>query len=421
MTSFCPTSVPRSCAGTRRETRLVTDLIPLAAFIIVVMVTAIPAAFGAETNVVNIRFGHYADKVRVVLDLTAETRFRIESSPDAHTVSVILSNVKWQTAPKRALNAMLPLTGYAFHSGSKPNEGQLDLQANRPIGIMTSTTYPPDHNYATYRISFELSDKPAAVSAKFNPPPAAPPADKAPPDKAPAPPVETAVVPVPAPAPDPVTPNPAAAAGVAEDGRRAAAPPVSASGGSASPYHLTGFRSAAFGMTEEQVRKAIEKDFALPGKDIVRSSNSTEKTTGLEIAVDNLLPSGGMAKIGYIFGYQSHTLIQINISWGALAGTGVSAGALIEAANQLRRYLFGIGYRPETIVANTPLADGTIMIFRGLDADDRAAAVVLSGVPLVPNDKAKDNPAPTTPPSLQLSYISAPRNPDIFRIKPGQF
>lgn len=189
--------------------------------------------------------------------------------------------------------------------------------------------------------------------------------------------------------------------------------------------HLTGFRSATFGMTEDQVRGAITKDFNLSGKDVGKSENPTEKTTILDVTVKNLLPSGGDARVSYIFGYQSHKLIQVNVGWGAMGGTTATLESLVEAANQLRTYLLGVGYRADSIVANARLPDGTILVFRGLDADNRGATVVLTGIPA---DKsadakgdAKDKAPPVKPASLQLSYVSDPKNPDVFHIKPGQF
>ena len=200
----------------------------------------------------------------------------------------------------------------------------------------------------------------------------------------------------------------------------------------ATPFHLTGFRSAQFGMTEDQVRKAIATDFAGAAKDIQRNEHPIEKTSFLELPVKDLLPAGGDARITYIFGYQSHKLIQINIGWGAPAQSKATAATLVEAANQLHTYLLGAGYRPDTIVGNARLPDDSILVFRGADPDNRIAGLVLSGFPIEDKNDAKAGgaaakpktdtaPTETKQPALMLSYISDPRNPDIFRLKPGQF
>ncbi|MEI6984990.1 MAG: hypothetical protein WCK65_02585 [Rhodospirillaceae bacterium] len=193
-----------------------------------------------------------------------------------------------------------------------------------------------------------------------------------------------------------------------------------------STYHLTGFRSAEFGMTEDQVRKAIEKDFSLSTKDINKGENTTEKTSVLDVTVKNLLPAGGDAHVSYIFGYQTHKLIHINVGWGAMAGPAGAVATLetlVEAANQLRTYLLGAGYRQDSIVANARMPDGTIIVFRGFDADNKLAAVVLTGAPPEkPADaKATDKKPELPKPGLQLSYVSDVKNPDIFHIKAGQF
>ncbi|MEI6987012.1 MAG: hypothetical protein WCK65_12885 [Rhodospirillaceae bacterium] len=184
-------------------------------------------------------------------------------------------------------------------------------------------------------------------------------------------------------------------------------------------YHLTGFRSAEFGMTEAQVQKAIEKDFNVGSKEVIRGDNPGEKTSYLDVPVMNLLPSGGEAHVSYIFGYQTHKLIQINVGWGAAAGTdGVPATlkTLAEAANQLRVYLLGVGYRPDSIMANRRMPDGRIVVFRGLDADNRGAALLLTGgAPEKPAEaKAPDIKAELPKPGLELSYIVDIKNPDVF-------
>ncbi|HYD99896.1 MAG TPA: hypothetical protein VEH84_10970 [Alphaproteobacteria bacterium] len=178
---------------------------------------------------------------------------------------------------------------------------------------------------------------------------------------------------------------------------------------------IEGFRSAKFGMNEADVRKAIAKDFPAVDK-VEKGENPTERTAMLSAAVKDLLPDTGRAQVVYILGYQSKALIQVNVVWGGPANPGVKAEALVQVANQLRNYFAGQGYKPETVVQNAQMGDGSILAFRGQDSAGRLVALVLSNVQA---PKGADGKAP--PLMLQLSYVANPASPDIFRLPAGQF
>ena len=90
------------------------------------------------------------------------------------------------------------------------------------------------------------------------------------------------------------------------------------------------------------------------------------------------------------------------------------------ASNQLRQLFLDSGYEPETVVTNARMADGTILMFQGKDADKHTTVLRLaSGSAPVSAKGSKD--AKTVTVALALSYILDSRNPDIFRLKKGQF
>jgi hypothetical protein len=78
---------------------------------------------------------------------------------------------------------------------------------------------------------------------------------------------------------------------------------------------IDGFRDAKFGMTEAQVRSTIAAEFKLPASAITATENQLQRTTVLGIQIPNLVPQGGIAAISYVFGYQSHKLMEVNILW----------------------------------------------------------------------------------------------------------
>ena len=177
---------------------------------------------------------------------------------------------------------------------------------------------------------------------------------------------------------------------------------------------VTGFRSARFGMTADEVTKAITKDFKIAGNDIRRETNATERTTSLIVKVDDLQTGAGPAAIAYILGHSTQKLFQVNILWGGAVNPKIDPNALVGAANALRNYFVAQGYRQDGMLLNAPVGDGSqVVVFRGTDAQGRMSLLTLS-VPPKPSD---DTPA--LPPSLQLSYIEKPNEPDVFKIEKG--
>jgi hypothetical protein len=199
---------------------------------------------------------------------------------------------------------------------------------------------------------------------------------------------------------------------------RAAKPaPVAAAEPAASAFVIDGFRSARFGMTEAEVRAAIRKDFPAEARDVHSAVNSAEKTAALSLSVTNLLPDSGPASVGYVFGYKSHRLIQINVLWSSAAKDATPQG-VVATGNMLRDYFIGQGAPAAGRIVNATLPDGTIVILRASDPHGRMVLIVLSGA----NPKQKPSAGHSPPPLvLGLSYILDPANPDIFRLKKGAF
>ena len=185
------------------------------------------------------------------------------------------------------------------------------------------------------------------------------------------------------------------------------------------PATIDGFRQALFGMSEEQVRQAIRKDFPAAAGKISSAVNPSEKTTVLSATVSDLLPNSGNARISYIFGYRSKKLIQVNVVWTS-EGNAASDETLVGTANSLRDYFASQNYKPDTAVSNRQLAENTIVVFRASDLQGRMVLLVLSGVAASAHIEAKKEPRPP-PLTLELSYIEDAAHPDVFKIGQGQF
>jgi hypothetical protein len=182
---------------------------------------------------------------------------------------------------------------------------------------------------------------------------------------------------------------------------------------------VDGFRQARFGMSEDQVRQAIHKDFpALAGK-LTSAVHPSEKTNVLSLTVADLLPHTGNAHISYIFGYHSKQLVQVNIVWSS-DGTTASDETIVGTANSLRDYFTSENFAPENVVINRQLAENTILVFRASDERKRTILLILSRVPAAARSEEKKGPR-APPLMLELSYIEDAAHPDVFRIGKGQF
>lgn len=197
----------------------------------------------------------------------------------------------------------------------------------------------------------------------------------------------------------------------------APAPPAGAPGVmSTSSANVDGFRSAKFGMTEAEVKAAVAKDFKVGADAIREQPNAGERTKALVVKVPDLLPGGGAAEVSYVFGYQSKKLIQVSASWSKATDEKMTPEQLFSNSSVLRSHFMSEGFKPESIATNMPINNGLLM-FRGSDAKDRTAILLLQGT----FAQGENNQRILTPGSLMLFYIADAKTPDIYRLPPGSF
>ncbi len=222
----------------------------------------------------------------------------------------------------------------------------------------------------------------------------------------------------PVPQPPPTLVGPAAGAGPsggAGPGPSGAAVPLPPP--AAPAPGITGFRGARFGMTEAEVRAAIAHDFHLPASAVQASQNAIERTAILSVRVSNLAPGAGGAIVSYVFGYRSHTLIEVNIVWSKASDAGLTPEQLAIIGGRLQAYFSGEGFAAERTAMNVALPDG-VLLFRTIDAAGRAIALILSG-PV--RSEVKGGKRILTPDALSLAYAADAAHPDVFRLEKGSF
>ncbi|MBT3514155.1 MAG: hypothetical protein HOB32_11035 [Nitrospina sp.] len=177
---------------------------------------------------------------------------------------------------------------------------------------------------------------------------------------------------------------------------------------------IDGFRSAKFGFNESSIFRAIKKDFQINKKAVSRGKNSSEKTTFLMIDVKDLFVGSGPSKVVYIFGFKSKKLIQVKVVWGRPAQKKPDVEKIVSVATQLSNYFSQKIYQKNGFVSHKKISEGIILVFQGRDKKGRTARLLLSN-PKNKDDKAGENI------TLTLAYIEKPEDPDVFKIKDGDF
>lgn len=198
----------------------------------------------------------------------------------------------------------------------------------------------------------------------------------------------------------------------------AAAAPGNANPATAAPgaAEVFGFRSARFGMTEADVRKAIERDFRVRPDAIHEEENKAEQTHVLTVQAPEVLADGGNANVSYVFGYKSKTLIQVAVSWSKASDDKMTPEQLFSNANVLRSHFLSAGYKPDTVATNMPV-NGGVLLFRGNDAQEHTTMLILQGT----FSQAENNQRVLTRTALVLFYIADAKSPDVYRLPPGSF
>ena len=199
------------------------------------------------------------------------------------------------------------------------------------------------------------------------------------------------------------------------------AEPDPAAGGPspAAAASIEGFRQARFGMSEPEVRQAIQRDFPAAAGRLSRTTHPREKTTVLTVTADELLPGAGPAQLFYILGHASKRLMQINVVWSGDGRSAARDEAIVAAANTLRDH-FQAQYPapPNEVVANQKVGENAFVVFRAAQAEGRMVLLTLGGVAAAGR---ADRTSAASALTLRLSYIRDHRAPDIFRLEHGRF
>jgi hypothetical protein len=177
---------------------------------------------------------------------------------------------------------------------------------------------------------------------------------------------------------------------------------------------VDGFRSAKFGMSEQQVMRAIAKDFKISKNKVARQVTSAHKTTALIIHLPKVFPLGGPADIVYLLGYKSKRLMRVNVDWGKGVTDNFPHQDIFSLLRLLQTHFMKQKYKKEGFLVNTNMTDKESIVFRGKDLKDRMILLVYRAPKLKEQVGVEDAQKNV---SLILSYIENVENPDIIPIK----
>lgn len=185
---------------------------------------------------------------------------------------------------------------------------------------------------------------------------------------------------------------------------------------------IDGFRSAKFGDLEEAVREAINKDFGKSAGDIKSIESPIQRTKTLIVRVNDLIPETGEAQIAYILGYKSKALIQVNVLWGTAVTPKTTGVTIARTALVLKNYFNNQGYDRKRIIHDRRMKNG-VLVFQTTDEDKHLLRMIYIDVPIAKGKDVKvdDKAEKKSAYALTLNYIADPANPDILKIKPGEF
>lgn len=180
---------------------------------------------------------------------------------------------------------------------------------------------------------------------------------------------------------------------------------------------INGYRSAVFGMTEEEVRQAIATDFGIGADGIRTQNNERQKTKVLQIATDRFSAqvADHLAIVSYIFGYSSQRLIEVKVVWGTDITPDFSAADFNTKAALLRTRLRDQNFEPAMVREGVEMQDGSQLLFQGEDNMGRGVILIMREVQReVPGETEGEQARQETIYRLLLSYVESLRNPDIY-------
>jgi len=130
----------------------------LAAAVLLIFALTSPSARAAGVPISAIRFGHDAERVRIVLDLAATVPFTWDSAADGRRLTVTLVGIDWRPPKKQSVQGAEPLLGYRFEP-ALGGAGQIEVEAATPLRVQSVREMPAETGVPLHRIVIDLVPK----------------------------------------------------------------------------------------------------------------------------------------------------------------------------------------------------------------------------------------------------------------------
>ena len=170
-------------------------------------------------------------------------------------------------------------------------------------------------------------------------------------------------------------------------------------------HEITGFRSARFGMNEDQVRAAVAHDFKDYAPLLQPARHPDARYSLLVLPLPSLEPGPGAAGVTYIFAAAEHKLVQVNVLWSTSDKPSDAERTRMSAAGvQLADYFRALRWRPDAATMGVPLGPNGVVLFSGIDAHKAMVEVSLTGMSLRgPDGKVARAEGPV---KLRVAYMA---------------
>lgn len=189
-------------------------------------------------------------------------------------------------------------------------------------------------------------------------------------------------------------------------------------------YNVAGFRGANFGMTRDEVLKAIRSEFGLAASKVPALTNSADGTIALVAKVGALEPGPGEATVTYIFGKSAKRLIHVNVVWLVQGEvTEMQRDVAAVAGLKLASHFAGYRWADGTVFNAVPVGPNSVVLFLGKDSNGGAIEVRADGVNYARDSKVGPDASPPAKGGirLRLAYSADADKPDITHIGAKQF
>lgn len=180
-------------------------------------------------------------------------------------------------------------------------------------------------------------------------------------------------------------------------------------------YRCHGYGRAHWGMALAAVAALIAEEHPQAQHLLCHDIDLLSGEERLELALPELPPGPGPARLRYIFAPEERRLTEVHLYW--ISGGDPSYEQrlpLVQAATRLCGELMSYRWSGLTTLRGAVRGPGALLLFSGCDEEGGMVEISLDGVALDVERPGKPGrpehrPAPRGPAALRLSYLAGPR------------